>query len=455
MRVIYFDIDCLRPDHLGCYGYARPTSPNIDRIAAEGVRFGSCYCASSPCLPSRAAWSSGRFGIRNGVVSNHSAGARFNLRTKTYGGPHPDNEMFTRQLRRGGYDTISFSNFADRHNAWWFQCGFSEFHTPNLKGGGETAEEVNEPLLRWLANNAGREDYFLHVNYWDAHRCYRMDASWADRFADSPVPGSWPDEETIAAHQSVPGRFTATNQCFPGGQSPWALMPDGIASRADYEKMVTGYDAAIAYVDHHLGIVLEELDRQGVLEDAAVIISADHGDAFGEHGIYTDHVCADECIQRIPLIVRWPGEASAGTSCDEMLYNLDLGPTVCDLLGVEPAPDWDGSSYRGCLTGMPGPGRDHLVWDCGLYTAQRAVRTGQHLMIRTYDTGEYTHIRPLELYDMREDPFQTRDLSAELPDEVERCEALMREWVVEQRAKPCAPQDPLEAIVEERRRSNG
>ena len=62
MRIIYFDIDCLRPDHLGCYGYNRPTSPTIDEIAKQGVRFDHYYCASSPCLPARAAWSSGRFG---------------------------------------------------------------------------------------------------------------------------------------------------------------------------------------------------------------------------------------------------------------------------------------------------------------------------------------------------------------------------------------------------------
>ena len=67
MRIVYFDIDCLRPDHLGCYGYDRPTSPNIDAMAQHGVRLSHYYCANSPCLPSRTAWSSGRFGIRNGV----------------------------------------------------------------------------------------------------------------------------------------------------------------------------------------------------------------------------------------------------------------------------------------------------------------------------------------------------------------------------------------------------
>ena len=91
-------------------------------------------------------------------------------------------------------------------------------------------------------------------------------------------------------------------------------MPGSISNRKDFEHMVTGYDAAIAYVDHHLGIVLDELAKQGVLDDTAIIITSDHGDAFGEHGIYSDHVCADECIHHIPLIVNWPGVTKPGTN---------------------------------------------------------------------------------------------------------------------------------------------
>ena len=136
MRIIVFDIDCLRPDHLGCYGYDRPTSPAIDAIAEQGICFDNHFCASSPCLPSRTAWSSGRFGINNGVVSNVRAGARFHIDNTSYSGPKPENDMLMRVLRRTGLDTVSFSNFADRHSAPWFMVGWSEFHTPNLKGGG-------------------------------------------------------------------------------------------------------------------------------------------------------------------------------------------------------------------------------------------------------------------------------------------------------------------------------
>ena len=254
MRAIFFDIDCLRPDHLGCYGYNRPTSPNIDTVAKQGVRFDRYYCADSPCLPSRMNWSSGRFGIRNGVVSNTGVGAKFHIRTRNYQGPIPDNDMLMRQLRKkpAGVQPVSFSNFADRHNMFWFECGWAEFHTPNLKGGGENADEIHEPLMQWLKCNAKREDYLLHINYWDAHRLYKMDASWADRFKDYPVTQPWPDEDAIKRHQSINGPFTAQAQ-FKDGKSVVPLMPDSISSRKDFEHMITGYDAAIAYVDHHLG----------------------------------------------------------------------------------------------------------------------------------------------------------------------------------------------------------
>ena len=448
MRIIYFDIDCLRPDHLGCYGYERPTSPTLDTIAAEGVCLDHYYCGSSPCLPSRTALMSGRFGIRNGVISNHGAGARFRIQTRGYHGPNPENEMLMRQLRRYGYDTISFSNFADRHNALWFMYGWSEFHTPNLKGGAETAAEVNAPVLRWLKHSAHRENYFLHINYWDVHRCYKMDVSWTDRFRDSPVPQIWPDKAAISGHQTMKGHFTAQGQ-FGDGVSSFPLMPGAVASRADFEQLVTGYDAAIAYMDSHVAEVLEELDRQGVLDDAVLIVSADHGDSFGEHGIYSDHVRADECVHRVPLMVRWPGITAPGHHDTGLLYNVDLAPTLCDLLGIPSPPGWDGASFKENLRGARGLDREFLVWDCGLYAVQRAVRTRTHLMIRTYDDYGY-NMAPVELYDLVSDPCQTGDIATESPGIVRECSTLMDDWVQEQMRKPHWYGDPLSEILRER-----
>ena len=233
MRIIYFDIDCLRPDHLGCYGYDRPTSPTIDGIASEGIRFENYYCASSPCLPSRTCLTSGRFGIRNGVISNHGAGVRFNIDTKAYGGPRDTNQMFPRQLKAHGYDPICFSNFADRHYAMWFMCGWSEFHTPNLKCGSETVEEINAKVIPWLKNNATRENYYLHINYWDTHRIYKMDPTWSDRFRDYPVRQTWPDERSDQVPSECNRPFTAHRQ-FKEDKSTVPLMPGAINNRAGF-----------------------------------------------------------------------------------------------------------------------------------------------------------------------------------------------------------------------------
>ena len=449
MRIIYFDIDCLRPDHLGCYGYDRPTSPTIDSIAKQGMRFDNYYCASSPCLPSRTCLISGRFGIRNGVISNHGAGANFHVDTHAYGGPKDSNQIFQRQLKAYGYDPISFSNFADRHFAMYFMCGWSEFHTPNLKGGNETAKEINAKVIPWLKNNASREDYYLHINYWDTHRIYKMDSRWAERFENYPVTQPWPDKDAINSHQSVRGPFTAHGQ-FKDDESSVPLMPGAINTREDFEKMITAYDASIAYVDHHIKQVLDELDRQGVLDDAVIIFSSDHGDAFGEHGVYSDHVNVDECIHHIPLIIRWPEIAPHGASPDALMYNVDYAPTICDILDIPIPEGWDGKSYRANVEGKVGENRDFLVWDSGLYTVQRAVRTKTHLYIKTYDSWRYAHWREEELYNISVDPYETRDLADEKPEIVRECGGIMDTWVSEQMKSDNWISDPIDEILHER-----
>jgi arylsulfatase A-like enzyme len=448
MKIIYFDIDCLRPDHLGCYGYNRPASPNIDAIAGQGPVFTRYYCGSSPCLPSRTGWVSGRYGIQNGVCSNTGAGADFHIRLRDYGGPEDDNELFLRNLRRHGFDTISISNFADRHNAYYFMCGWSEFYTPNLKGGSETAPEINDVVFRWLNNNKNRDNYLLHINYWDTHRTYRMDASWAQRFDDYPVSLPWPDEDAIAAHQDIKGPFTATGQ-FRDNDNPPALMPRSIKGRKDFEKMVTAYDTSIAYVDYHIGLILDFLNENGGLEDTAVIITSDHGDALGEHGIYTDHVCADECIHHIPLVIKWPDKAKENQINDALLYNIDVPPTICDLMNFSIPSDWDGKSFKNCLAGKSSKGRDYLVWDHALYTVQRAVRTGDYLLIHTYDDFGYG-MKPVELFDMKKDPYETENISDKYPKLVMELDTIMESWKQEQKLKGYVS-DPLQRVLDERK----
>lgn len=446
MRIIYFDIDSQRPDHFGCHGYHRDTTPNMDRIAREGVRFTHAYCNSSPCVPARASFMSGRFGVNHGALTHWGPGSelRFPGDRQNY---WQDMPPLTRYLRQNGYKTVSFSSFADRHQTFWFCAGWSEMHTPTLKMGNEDADEVNAALLPWLKEHGAEDDYFLHVQYWDPHRNYTVDQEWVDLFADDPPPG-WPDEEAIAIHQANYGPFTASELFpqFPGGKSPVSTMPDQIADLRDWKQFVDGYDGAIRFMDDQIGQVFQVLADLGVLDEMAIIISADHGEAMGEQGVYGDHVCAGEAVHNVPMVVRWPGVSPADTSYDGLLYNVDLHPTLCELLGLPVPPRWDGESFAGAVRGEEWEGRPYLVWDHALYSCQRAVRTRDWLFLRTYHPGLY----PFEgamLFDMQRDPHQTINLAPERRDVTAPLDQVMQDWLQENLGRHASMPDPMQEVI--------
>lgn len=446
MRILYFDIDSMRADHFGCYGYHRDTTPNMDRIAAEGVRFTRAYCNSSPCVPSRASLLSGRFGVHHGALTHWGPGSEFRF-PGTGHSYWADMPLLTRFLRQHGYTTASFSSFADRHQANWFYAGWSQMHTPTLKQGAEDADEVIDAVLPWLESNGAQDNYFVHIQLWDPHRDYTVDRRWAEHFADEPPPG-WPDEEAIASHQGNYGPFTAS-ELFPGrdGTSPCPdTMPDRIANLADWKKFVDGYDGAIRFMDDQIGRIFDTLERLGVLEETAIIFSADHGEAMGEHGVYGDHVYAGEAVHNIPMIVRWPGAGPAGRSVDGLCYNIDLHPTMCDLLGLPIPPGWDGESFAEAIRGGDWSGRPYLVWDHALYSCQRAVRTPEWLYIRTYHPGLYPFDDQL-LYDMTADPHQTVNVVDKNDELRAELDLRMQEWLHQMVDRHGSMPDPMPEIV--------
>ncbi len=190
-------------------------------------------------------------------------------------------------------------------------------------------------------------------------------------------------------------------------------MPDAIRSRQDFEKLVNGYDGAIAYWDHHLGILLEELADLGIAEETAVIVTSDHGECLGENGCYGDHPMANEPSHRVPMVLRWPAVTTRLREEDQhvsgLVYHLDVCPTICELLGLEVPPGWDGQSFAAAVHGQPFFGREHLVFSHDAYTYQRAMRTPEHLYIRTLHPGCF-RIEHEQLYAIADDPHMTKGL---------------------------------------------
>ena len=362
MRILYLDLDTLRPDHLGCYGYPRATSPNLDRIAAEGVRFDNCYCTDAPCLPSRTALMTGRFGIHTGVVGHGGTAADVRLQGSHRGFRTVYSQTsFVNVLRRAGLRPVLISPFAERHSSFSFYDGFVEMHNTG-QGGMESAEHVTPTALDWIRRHAKDDNWYLHVNYWDPHTPYRAPAGFGNPFEDDPPP-AWITEAVLEEHKRHVGPHSLQELCMyhdrPSPQYP--RYPGRLDTMADLKLFVDGYDCGIRYMDEHIGRLLAALDEQGVLDDLVIIVSADHGENLGELGIYAEHATADHATCHIPLIVRWPGRTRPGSADRGLHYNLDLAPTMAEMLGVEPRPQWDGRSYAATLLEDKDAGRDQLV----------------------------------------------------------------------------------------------
>ena len=447
MRILYLDIDCLRPDHLGCYGYRRDISPVLDGIAARGTRFTRCYTTDAPCLPSRAALFSGRCGIQNGIVAHEGPGASFRYPGDGHA-TDPDRLMWIEALRRAGLRTVSFSSFARRHLAWWFTAGWTAYYGNQLPGGMETADQVNGLVVPWLERNAKQDNWFLHVHYWDVHTPYRSPQEYFDAVTAQPAP-DWPDEQTVRRHVEdwygprTPRDFFGSTK---DGKSPFTTMRDAILNRDDFVSFCNGYDAGIRYVDDAVAELLEILERAGVRDETAIIVSGDHGEAIGEQGMYFEHGNASEGVTHLPLIVDWPGLPGGGV-CDEITAQLDLPATMTELLGIQRPKAWEGRSFAAALRGEPWQGRDHLVWGCGIYSFQRAVRTRDWLFIRTLHGGNYPH-EPMLLFDMVNDPTQQANLAEREPAGTAEMDHLLSNWWYGHCTGPGAVPDPFLSMME-------
>jgi len=423
MRILYLDLDTLRPDHLGCYGYHRNTSPNIDRIAAQGVRFDNYYCSDAPCLPSRSALMTGRFGIHTGVV-NHG-GACADPRIDGAGRGFRDSLSSTSlpaTLKQVGLHTVFIGGFGERHSAWCFYAGFREIYDTG-KGGMESAEEVTPTVLDWIERNAAKDDWYLHVNYWDPHTPYRAPDAFGNPFANDPLP-AWITAEVLEEHKRHAGPHSALDlYMYHGDFDPrWPRYPGELHEMADLRRYMDGYDCGIRYMDDHIGQLFAALEKAGVMDDLAIIISSDHGENLGELGLYGEHGTADHITCRIPMIIRWPfdglrtGPGGVHGGVDKGLhYNLDLAPTLAELFGRPAKPHWDGESFAPAIIRGVECGREHLVISQCCHVCQRGVRWGAWLYMRTWHDGY--HLFPEEmLYNVADDPHEQHNLAPARPD---------------------------------------
>ena len=429
MRLLYIDIDTLRPDHLGCYGYHRATSPNIDSLAARGVRFENVYASDTPCLPSRSALIAGRFGIRNGVVG-HGGAAAEPFREGADRGFWSKAAMtsWANRFRSVGMRTTSISTFAERHSAYHWLAGFNESLNVGQMGM-ETADVVSEAFLDWIGRRAAADDWFCHVHLWDPHTPYRAPAACGDPFADEPLP-AWYTEEVRSQHWSLPGPHSAQEMAGFGArrtQERFPRQPTAATGMDDVRAMFDGYDTGVRYADDHIGRWLNALADVGVLEETAVMVSSDHGETLGELGTYATTTSPTST----PATCRW---SWCGPGSPVRRAERWQAASTTSSTWPPRSPSWSARPRRSGRRHRPprrvaGPapvGREHLVMSqaCG----RPAGRADGGLALHRTRHDAYHGLPEEMLFDVVSDPHEEHDLAAHEPEVCRRAEAQLVAW---------------------------
>jgi len=391
---------------------------------------------------------SGQFGIHNGIVGHGGTAADMRHEGPSRGfSDRLVEESLPGSLRRLGYKTATISSFAERHSAWTFNAGFNEVFNVGAKGH-ESADEVLPVALKWLDDNAASENWFLHLNFWDPHTPYRTPEDFGDPFSDDPMP-SWLTEDVFQQHKKKVGQHSIDdmNALAKSHYYKWPRHDKPIEEYEDLRVIIDNYDCAIRYMDHHVGQVLSRLEKLGILEDTAIMISADHGENMGELGIYSEHGTADQGTCRIPMIIRWP-DGQKGTINEGLHYHIDLLPTLASLLGAPAMESWDGASYADSIREGTYTGREYLVFSQCAHVCQRSVRFDDWLYIRTYHDGYHGFPKEM-LFNLKEDPYEQYNVADDRRDICKEAVYLLNEWHDEMMATMEHDIDPLWTVMKE------
>ncbi len=452
MRILLIDIDTLRPDHMGCYGYKRDTTPCIDGIAADGVVFDRYYCPNAPCLPSRASLITGQYGIRTGCVGHGGTAADLRLQgePRSFRDALSTQSLFTR-MREAGYYTASISTFAERHSAWWFNAGLNECVNVG-KGGGESAEEVTPRALDWLQRNGAGDNWLLHLHYWDPHTPYRTPAGFGNPYADEPLPDPWITDAVFQQHLLHIGPHGANEiNMWDDASSPHhPKHPGKLTTPAECKNFMDQYDCGVRYTDDNVSMIMEKIQSLGIYDDTCIIVTSDHGENLGELGLYAEHATADEPTCHIPMIIKWVG-GQRGRRAPGMHDNVDLLPTLCDLAGLPWDGDaYDGVSYADTIRDGANCGKDGVVLTQCAHVCQRSAVFNEseqdYVYIRTHHGGYHLFDDEM-LFNIKDDPHEQCNLAAERPDLCAQGAKRILDWTDKYMKRSAYDVDPLWTVM--------
>ena len=379
--VVLIVCDTLRADHLSCYGYARETSPHLDAFAKEAVLFENAICQETWTLPSHATLFTGLYPKHHGMT------ASANLPESTV--------TLAEALRSAGYLCAGFTGFSFWLYPWrGFAQGFDLYNTPDwrFRPISETASLVNQ----WLDKHP-RENVFLFFHNFDAHSKPALQYDGLPYGPDDSAFLHFAKEFASPPSFTREGRGKVDAEAFLLA----ANRKEVTLTQEELEYCIALYDDSIRMIDHYLHETFEKLKTLGLYERAIIVVTSDHGEEFGEHGVF-GHANVYETSAHVPLLVRFPNGNRGGTRCPHVVQLTDVVPTILSAVGVPLPNPVDGQDLAPLLDGTAPP-RDRayvqrLNW--------KAVRTTEWKLLRDDKRKAY------ELYDVLRDAQERENVLA-------------------------------------------
>lgn len=461
-NILFIMTDDHAASKLSCYGDKVIRTPNLDRLAAEGVRFTNCFVTNSLCAPGRATVLTGCYSHIHGVRGNSEMANQIERMD-------PKLPTFPQVLQKAGYRTGIVGKWHLSHDPvgfdyWCVLPGQGLYFDPDFiengarkKFRGYSTDITTDLALDFLRKTRADQPFCLLYQHKAPHRPFQPAPRHA-RMLDGlelPYPETFHDDYATRrmAKEAEDMRFDISlagdYKDLPSGLSPEERK------KWIYHRFAKGYYAAVYGIDENLGRVLEYLDQNNLAQDTLVLYTSDNGFFLGEHGWYDKRFMYEPSL-RVPLLVRYPRLGVAGRVEDRMAVNVDYAPTLLDFAGVPIPKTMQGRSLRPLLEGKPAAG-----WRRSMYYAyyenswaqrqkggpmtdpsfqyftphrvvpHRGVRTERYKLIHYYGEGDYW-----ELFDLQTDPNELNNLygdpayakvTAELKRELNRLRAQYRD----------------------------
>lgn len=458
-NILFIMTDDHTTQAMSCYGSSLICTPNMDRIAREGIRFDNCYATNALSGPSRACILTGKFSHVNGFTDNAST---FDA----------DQQTFPKLLRESGYRTGIVGKWhlisePQGFDFWSILSGQEEqgdYYDPDFIENGKPVREkgyvsdiITDKAIEFISSTSEGQPFCLMFHHKAPHRNWMPAPKHLGVFKDTvfPEPSTLFDdykgrgEASKSQDMSIASTFTedwdlklmtreemlkdTTNRLSkvyrrmpPEVQAKWdEVYAERIAEyrsgklkgkdlvRWKYQQYMQDYLATVLSVDESIGRVMEYLDSIGQLDNTIIVYTSDQGFFLGEHGWFDKRFMYEEC-QRMPLIVRYPEAIEAGSTSSALCMNVDFAPTFLDFAGVDIPSDMQGVSLRKVMENggkTPEDWRKAVYYHYYEYPAEHSVK--RHYGIRTEDCKLihfYNDIDQWEMYDMKADPDEMENV---------------------------------------------